>query len=115
MHYKDFKEFLYDHLFIVVLLGLLFWLYFFVSIGFSDEAKTYTSLILILTLIGSGATSLALAGAITATALWLAWLRVKALEMKEIPGATSKMRLPTLRERVGRYFDFRRFDRWYRD
>ncbi|MGB9846345.1 MAG: hypothetical protein ACPLRH_02455 [Desulfotomaculales bacterium] len=115
MHYRDFKEFLYDHLFIAVPLGLLFTLYFLVSIGFSDEAKTYTALILALTLIGSVATSLALAVAITVTVLWLAWFRIKALETKEIPGGMSKMSLPTLRERVGRYFDFRRFDKWYKD
>ncbi|WP_406676457.1 hypothetical protein [Moorella sp. ACPs] len=115
MNCKDFKEFLYNQLFIVIILGPLLGLYFFLSIAFSDEAETYTALISILTLIGSMALGLVLAAVLTVTVLLVVWFRLKALTMKEIPGETSKMSLPTIRERVGRYFDFRRFDRWYRD
>ncbi|MBO8129661.1 MAG: hypothetical protein H0Z39_10800 [Peptococcaceae bacterium] len=79
----------------------------------AEEMRTficYAFLSIISSLFVSAMLAFIIVGAISI----LVWLRRRALKLKDIPGCSLKMSLPTLKEKWGKFYDFRRFDEWHR-
>lgn len=91
-----------------VILAMFFAPFLFAAAG--SYGKKDSIVFLLLYFAGSLTLSIFLASAVVAVYTFLSILGEKIKSMKEIPGTMEKMSLPGLRERLGRYYDFRGFE-----
>ncbi|PRR71939.1 hypothetical protein MHFGQ_17090 [Moorella humiferrea] len=109
--HKSYREFVRDQGVWILLLWLFFMPIFLLALPWPEAAIDWRSFLLriFLHILGVAILVALLALAIVVVACAVIWFTVVTHNMAGIPGAKTKIHKLTLRERLGRYIDFRGF------
>lgn len=102
------KKMFRENLPFVVLLTVFFAPFLLAASAAYGKKESFLFIVLYLT--GSIALSMFLAAMVVAAYISLSLLGKEIERRKEMPGTAKKISLPGLRERLGRYYDFRGFE-----